>query len=98
MQTFYLLTVQKTPVTRISSHQISMGCAFFFDAVRSTRARCTKRLLHDKQFLCSAWSTEGLRTVQVNGTHARCHTTHFTSFAILTQYTEVQVTLSNMME
>lgn len=29
MQTFYLLTVQKTPVTRISSHQISMGCAFF---------------------------------------------------------------------
>lgn len=30
IQTFHLLTVQKTPVTRISSHQISMGCAFFW--------------------------------------------------------------------
>ncbi|PFX23410.1 putative G-protein coupled receptor 133 [Stylophora pistillata] len=39
----------------------------------------------------SAWSTEGIKTAQVDGTQARCHTTHLTSFAILTQYTEVQI-------
>ncbi|KAL9976357.1 hypothetical protein ACROYT_G013651 [Oculina patagonica] len=39
----------------------------------------------------STWSTEGLRTLQTNKTHASCHSAHLTSFAILTQFKDVKI-------
>ncbi|XP_020610919.1 uncharacterized protein LOC110049468 isoform X2 [Orbicella faveolata] len=43
----------------------------------------------------SAWSTDGVRTLQVNKTHTSCHSTHLTSFAILTQFKEVKIPEDN---
>jgi len=43
----------------------------------------------------STWSTDGVWTLQINETHASCHSTHFTSFAILTQFNEVKISEDN---